>query len=116
MRIIHFKSVYQDNRVMFKVCTDHKEVLVMDKKEKVKNIFSSMLPYFELVEGNVSSSIKQLRLWGKEYSLTKWDEVKYKENLKKINSLYQSNSSSLVEDLFSSALAKVLVSYDQKNQ
>lgn len=83
-------------------------------KGQVENIFRSMLPHFELLEGDDSYSIKQVRLWGKKYSLTKWNESKYKEKLREIIRLYPSNSPSLVEGWFSSTLAKILVSDDQK--
>ncbi|MCJ2367864.1 HEPN domain-containing protein [Aeromonas dhakensis] len=84
-------------------------------KGQVENIFRSMLPHFELLEGHDSYSIKQVRLWGKKYSLTKWDESKYEEKLREIIRLYPSNSPSLVEGWFSNAFAKILVSDDQKN-
>lgn len=86
----------------------------MNMKGQVENIFRNMLPYFELLKGDESSSIKQVRLWGKKYSLTKWDEKKYKEKLREINKLYPDNSPSLVEGWFSSALANILISDDQK--
>ena len=83
-------------------------------KEQVESLFLNMLNHFELVEGDDSTSIKQVRLWGTKYSLTKWDDSKYKDNLRKINILYPNNSPSLVEAWFSNTLAKILVSDDQR--
>lgn len=82
-------------------------------KDKVKNILSNMIPHFRLAQGVSIDSVQKVRLWGEEYSITKWNDEVYKKSLNELTKLYKNNSAELVENIFSSALAKILTSDDQ---
>ncbi|MCF7500814.1 HEPN domain-containing protein [Pseudoalteromonas sp. L1] len=78
------------------------------------NNFNKALPFFELVQGTDDMSIKQVRLYGKEYSITKWDDKKYKESVNSLYRLFPQNSRQLLEGYYSSALADILIAKKAK--
>lgn len=76
---------------------------------QLDKIFERILPSFRLQEGSVSGALKQVRLFGKSYSITKWDDGKYREALRQVANLYPKSDLHYVESWFSGALGKILM-------
>lgn len=82
--------------------------------KRLENIFNKIIGSFQINAGDNEKSIKQVRLFGDEYSIIKWDDCKYKESVKEAIRCFPNNSTSLIEDYFSSALLQVLLSENKK--
>ncbi|MBB1449881.1 hypothetical protein H5159_02105 [Pseudoalteromonas sp. SG43-1] len=82
--------------------------------KRLENIFHKIIDFFELVEGVDKTGIKQVKLYGKEYTIKKWNDLKYKENVKTVIRFFPKNSSSLIESYFSSALLGILLAKNKK--
>lgn len=78
-------------------------------QEKLKNIFSRVLPSFALEERLGKRTDGDVKLYGKNYSVVRWDAAKYEEALRDVIRLYPKNGPGYVETNFSNALARVLI-------
>ncbi|PTP11726.1 hypothetical protein CWO36_24275 [Vibrio splendidus] len=89
---------------------------VLNMNKRLEKIFNKYIDSFQIVSGINKTSLKQVRLFGNEYSITKWGDQKYRDGVKNVIQCFPNNSSSLIEEYFSSALLQVLLAEDKKEK
>jgi hypothetical protein len=80
----------------------------MDPK-KIEQCLESVLSCVQLEKGGVEGAIKTVRLYGNEYSITKWDDEKFNGFVKDIIKLFPKHCPKFVKESASSTLASILI-------
>jgi hypothetical protein len=78
-------------------------------KKKIEQCLEKILPFVQLEKGIVEGAINSVRLYGNEYSITRWNNEKFKTYIRDTIKLFPRNCPEFVGEWASSTLASTLI-------